>query len=631
MNKLKAFKLLLVLNVLLSLNPVLASPVSAENESESRDYSNNIEYSLSYSDDYSFAYLKINLNTDDDVYLDFTNNVDISNNIEQGKYIYDVDGKSYIFTIVKNGSYNFDTIVLANDENKVLGNKTISVDIADVSGTGVVMNAYNSENSDYITYGIDYRYNLYHDDTVEWAFCYWDENNIPNSVDNVNIVEINDIDNLDDLSDIYTGTSGFFDERFNGKEYYVYKHNDKYLETDENLNMYEAIDDLKITIAFNDFQYSEYYDKNQTTNDVQRTKKYILFFAKPKNSWVITTGIDAVRVNPYGSGKGKNEYSTGSGETWIIGDDSNVYDINQHKFYNKYLTHFIGDIHTGGWHKIGDPESYYPGFETVLEAAKNKGYLVYFGRNNYYYSYVLCYDEDLHDKQNKHEIYNCDFDKSYGCEFDLDIAKENVNFSYSFNIIFPSDSGGGVFGNGSYTPDMTLSVSVNNSDNKAVVGNSVNLNFSIDGIPDSLPNTADLITNTLTSIKLTKINGASAGNLALSKNNDGTYSVNNIPYTITSDDVANMKVNINAEFEVTIASSIDSTLKPITSTYTVNQQLDTELDLLSVDTNNNNNTNIDDATDSKAVTCEEYMNSKDWTWSESKKACVYRVINTSAN
>ncbi len=34
--------------------------------------------------------------------------------------------------------------------------------------------------------------------------------------------------------------------------------------------------------------------------------------------------------------------------------------------------------------------------------------------------------------------------------------------------------------------------------------------------------------------------------------------------------------------------------------------------------------------DSKVVTCEEYMKSKDWTWSESKKACVYKVTNTSS-
>ena len=30
------------------------------------------------------------------------------------------------------------------------------------------------------------------------------------------------------------------------------------------------------------------------------------------------------------------------------------------------------------------------------------------------------------------------------------------------------------------------------------------------------------------------------------------------------------------------------------------------------------------------LSCEEYMNSKNWTWSETKKACVYRVSNTSS-
>ena len=37
-----------------------------------------------------------------------------------------------------------------------------------------------------------------------------------------------------------------------------------------------------------------------------------------------------------------------------------------------------------------------------------------------------------------------------------------------------------------------------------------------------------------------------------------------------------------------------------------------------------------DSHENKVVTCEEAMNSKNWTWSESKKACVYRVSNTSS-
>ncbi len=37
-----------------------------------------------------------------------------------------------------------------------------------------------------------------------------------------------------------------------------------------------------------------------------------------------------------------------------------------------------------------------------------------------------------------------------------------------------------------------------------------------------------------------------------------------------------------------------------------------------------------DTDQNKVVNCEETMNSKNWTWSESKKACVYRVSNTSS-
>ena len=37
-----------------------------------------------------------------------------------------------------------------------------------------------------------------------------------------------------------------------------------------------------------------------------------------------------------------------------------------------------------------------------------------------------------------------------------------------------------------------------------------------------------------------------------------------------------------------------------------------------------------ESSSNKVVTCEEAMNSKNWTWSESKKACVYKVTNTSS-
>ncbi len=37
-----------------------------------------------------------------------------------------------------------------------------------------------------------------------------------------------------------------------------------------------------------------------------------------------------------------------------------------------------------------------------------------------------------------------------------------------------------------------------------------------------------------------------------------------------------------------------------------------------------------DIDDAKVVTCKEAMGSLEWTWSESKKACVYKVSNTSS-
>ncbi len=51
------------------------------------------------------------------------------------------------------------------------------------------------------------------------------------------------------------------------------------------------------------------------------------------------------------------------------------------------------------------------------------------------------------------------------------------------------------------------------------------------------------------------------------------------------------------------------------------------------DDKNNENTSQKDTvepTSNKVVTCEEYMHSKDWTWSNSKQACVYKVTSTSA-
>ena len=57
--------------------------------------------------------------------------------------------------------------------------------------------------------------------------------------------------------------------------------------------------------------------------------------------------------------------------------------------------------------------------------------------------------------------------------------------------------------------------------------------------------------------------------------------------------------------------------------------------LVKVATSNNSDNNTNTSTDSsststtKVVTCED-ENGKGWVWSESKKACVYKVTNTGA-
>ena len=77
-------------------------------------------------------------------------------------------------------------------------------------------------------------------------------------------------------------------------------------------------------------------------------------------------------------------------------------------------------------------------------------------------------------------------------------------------------------------------------------------------------------------------------------------------------------------------ATYDASTKSITfktdkfSTYAICYK-DTKKEEKKEETNTSSNTSS-----TKVVTCEEAMNSKNWTWSESKKACVYRVANTSA-
>ncbi len=80
-----------------------------------------------------------------------------------------------------------------------------------------------------------------------------------------------------------------------------------------------------------------------------------------------------------------------------------------------------------------------------------------------------------------------------------------------------------------------------------------------------------------------------------------------------------------------IPATYDETTKKVTfttdkfSTYAIVYKDAKKVDKKDESTSSNNT-----SSDSKVVTCEQAMNSKNWTWSESKKACVYRVSNTSS-
>ena len=105
------------------------------------------------------------------------------------------------------------------------------------------------------------------------------------------------------------------------------------------------------------------------------------------------------------------------------------------------------------------------------------------------------------------------------------------------------------------------------------------------------------------------------------------------------DRLVNTDSSVNREYKVVrvhngettvLPATYDASTKSITfktdkfSTYAICYK-DTKKEEKKEETNTSSNTSS-----TKVVTCEEAMNSKDWTWSESKKACVYRVTNTSA-
>lgn len=71
----------------------------------------------------------------------------------------------------------------------------------------------------------------------------------------------------------------------------------------------------------------------------------------------------------------------------------------------------------------------------------------------------------------------------------------------------------------------------------------------------------------------------------------------------------------------------DETLRFETDRFSTYAVVYEDVDNSSNTSNKDNNTS---STQGHAVTCEEYMNDNNWTWSEKTKTCVYRVANTSS-
>ena len=124
-----------------------------------------------------------------------------------------------------------------------------------------------------------------------------------------------------------------------------------------------------------------------------------------------------------------------------------------------------------------------------------------------------------------------------------------------------------------------------------------------------------------------------------------TYTNGEVEISLTIDDsLVNTDSSVNREYKVVrvhyegdesevdiLDATYDASTKSITfktnkfSTYAICYK-DTKKEEKKEETT----TTTDTTSSTKVVTCEEAMGSKNWTWSESKKACVYRVTNTSA-
>ena len=150
-----------VLSALLVTTSVNVTKVYAEDETSpessntaepsSKNYSDLIQSSVTYSEDKSVATVVISVNTEDDVMIDFSNNDTITEYMESSvsEVNQSEDGKSITLNIVKNGDYTFDTVVLNSGDDvtsdEPIGSKTIDVKIEGLTETEASQDQYEAD------------------------------------------------------------------------------------------------------------------------------------------------------------------------------------------------------------------------------------------------------------------------------------------------------------------------------------------------------------------------------------------------------------------------------------------------------------------------------------------------------
>ena len=100
-------------------------------------------------------------------------------------------------------------------------------------------------------------------------------------------------------------------------------------------------------------------------------------------------------------------------------------------------------------------------------------------------------------------------------------------------------------------------------------------------------------------------------------NDDIYYSINNSEYMLYKDELFEFKANTTLKIKSIKQGYFDSDIN--TYNYTFKEEPKKE---------EKENTSSDTKDETKIITCEEYMHSKDWMWSTNKNACVYKVSNT---